>query len=77
MRNCAAIKRSLQSGLQQFNPRVELSNGKVYLYVYGVDDMSKRQYRNLEAEIDAVCDSYGIYIAETYNGDEWCWVFDE
>lgn|GEM_PF-5619623 len=75
MSNINFIVNGMKRAFSRFNARVERSGSRIKLYVPDVDNMSERQYYNLTSEIDAWCDTEGLYEIDSWNGDTWCWVF--
>ena len=71
-----SIKYELRRELRRYNPRIEDDGDQIYLYIYGVDEMSRRHFNNINSGIESVCNIYGLDY-EIENGDEWCWTIWE
>ena len=75
MANINYIINGMNRAFRRFNATVERDGSRINLYVPDVDNMSERQYYNLTSEIDAWCETGGIYEIDSSNGDTWCWTF--
>lgn len=64
----------LERALRRYRPQIEDDDDEIRLYIVGVDDMSQRNFYNIESAIDAIADRYGLDY-DVQNGYEWCWTF--
>ena len=76
MEDIWTIKSMLSSGLRRYNPSIEDDGDRIYIYIYGYDEMSRRNQYNIDSEIEAICDARGL-CWDVENGDPWCWTIWE
>ena len=70
------IKDMLERGLRRYDVSIEDDGDKIFVYVYGYDNLSRRHKYNIDSEIRSICDAHGLCWDEQ-NGDPWCWTIED
>ena len=70
------IKNMLERGLQRYDVSIEDDGDKIYVYVYGYDNLSERHQYNIDSEIESICKDHGLCF-DFQNGDPCCWTIED